>query len=320
VQNNALAEDIAQEAFVRAFRAWSSFDEERSPWPWLLTITRNLMMDMAAATRGLFEESLPESADRDARFAATASGPERTVLAMELGEAIRSTLATLDARERRLLLLRCEGMLSYDEIAFAENVSRDSVKSTLKRTRQRFRVSFASRYGEVGVVGAIFKRYRSIAQRVRTSALGARFGSNIDVRLSVPLIAAAMAVCAAVGAAHLATSKNAFTAAPLGGSNGTHTRDSASRADSSSFRSTKPRSGLVPAPRGADTNSPFGVGASVERDKTDRRTVRIDRRNRDPRTKAPDHSHLTVEIPCTGFSASACATIDSLVVPAQSGK
>src|SRR5205823_3841218 len=45
--DNALADDVVQETFVRAHKALGGFDSRRDAWPWLAQIARNLCVDVA---------------------------------------------------------------------------------------------------------------------------------------------------------------------------------------------------------------------------------------------------------------------------------
>ena len=129
-------EDLAQEAFLRAFRALPGFDVEGPgrPSTWLLTIARNLVIDHGKR-RG---ESLQVNpgADEDSSDPKT---PETERHRAELGTALMRAAATLTEEQREAFILAEYHDLSLDEIADITCAPVGTVKARLSRARARLR-------------------------------------------------------------------------------------------------------------------------------------------------------------------------------------
>ena len=124
------AEDIVQDAFVRALRGFSAYRGEAAK-PWLLAIVRNCFFDWAKSRRpdrDLTEASAPEAADPN--------DPESLLLSRTDVESIRATIANLPEPFRETLVLRELEELSYKEIAMLTDVPIGTVMSRLARARR----------------------------------------------------------------------------------------------------------------------------------------------------------------------------------------
>ena len=126
-------EDLAQETFVRAFRAFPSFDLNGSAKPstWLLTIATRLALDVKKKKR--FEGE----ADPDTET--SGSTPEMTAARRELGNAIADAAATLPDDQRAALILAEMHGLSIAEIATALEIPENTAKTRLFRAREKMR-------------------------------------------------------------------------------------------------------------------------------------------------------------------------------------
>jgi RNA polymerase sigma-70 factor (ECF subfamily) len=135
------AEDIVQEAFLRAFR---SFDALRSAdaKAWLLTIVRNCHATARQQEQRRGFVPLPE--EPDAQFGAeTLSAPpdpESASAALDDKRALDRLIAALPAEHREVLLLREMEDLSYGEIAAVTQVPIGTVMSRLARARAALKV------------------------------------------------------------------------------------------------------------------------------------------------------------------------------------
>jgi RNA polymerase sigma-70 factor (ECF subfamily) len=124
-----------QEAFVRAWRKRGACRTPGAPLPWLLQITRNESMRLAAR-RGRREASEVPEAEPDevpAPAAETQLEQALTTLATE------QALSTLCEDERKLLRLRYEEDLTQGQVAAALGVPEGTVKVRLHRVRARLR-------------------------------------------------------------------------------------------------------------------------------------------------------------------------------------
>jgi len=136
MRNQQDAEDVAQEAYLRAFRFFPGFrgGDARA---WLLKIVRNTCYTWLHANRPLqdateFDESLfhPDSC---------APNPEEAVLQNDSDTLVRKALEKLPPNFREVLILReLEGM-SYREIADVTGMPAGTVMSSLSRARGRLR-------------------------------------------------------------------------------------------------------------------------------------------------------------------------------------
>jgi RNA polymerase sigma-70 factor (ECF subfamily) len=144
--NHADAEDLTQEAFVRAFRFFGNY---RRDWPfdnWLYKIMSNLFvddlrrkpkartqsLDQAVECGGQSEEIFLEIPD-------AAANPERIVLSQELDDHIQRALNCLPKDFRLTVILADIEGLSYEEISEAMRCSLGTVRSRLHRGRKLLR-------------------------------------------------------------------------------------------------------------------------------------------------------------------------------------
>lgn len=124
-----VAEDIAQEAFVRLLRQSLPSDEVR---PWLFTVAMNLVRDGARKTerrQRLLQTAPPLTGYMPA--------PDADVERNERIALVRRALDTLSERDQQLLLMREEGF-KYEEIAGVVGVAPASVGTLIARALRRF--------------------------------------------------------------------------------------------------------------------------------------------------------------------------------------
>jgi RNA polymerase sigma-70 factor (ECF subfamily) len=136
VRNDEDAEDLVQEAYLRAFKYSGGFrgGDART---WLLTIVRNTSYRWLRKTRAhdrvvQFDEEVHTSGTR-------MSTPEELLLQNADGRLVEKALSELPVRFREILVLRELEGLSYKEIADIMGVPMGTVMSTLSRARSRFR-------------------------------------------------------------------------------------------------------------------------------------------------------------------------------------
>lgn len=140
VKDPSEAMDVAQEAFIKAYRAVPSFRGDSAFYTWLYRIAINTAKNhlVAARRRPLsLEAELPDS-DAFEPFATLRDldTPERLALTDEIGEAILSAVEDLPDELRTAITLReIEGM-SYEEIAQAMDCPVGTVRSRIFRARE----------------------------------------------------------------------------------------------------------------------------------------------------------------------------------------
>ena len=133
-KNTAEAEDVVQDACVRAMRFVSSLrdDDARA---WLLAIVRNTWYSRAAR-RANRVEATPFDSAQDQR-ADVALDPEERLLQQHTVTVVHAALAQLPADFREVIVLREFEGLSYKEIATVVRVPVGTVMSRLARARER---------------------------------------------------------------------------------------------------------------------------------------------------------------------------------------
>lgn len=140
--NRGDAEDLAQETFVRAYRAMESFDATRPLAPWLKRITTNAGLNwlemQKARPQTTASDLTPPDAEEDAltQLADPQASPEQQLAGAEQSAQIRQALLGLPFRYRAVIELRHYQDLSYEDIAAALNVPVSTVKSDLFRARK----------------------------------------------------------------------------------------------------------------------------------------------------------------------------------------
>ena len=135
--DRALAEDLAQETFVKAFRNLAAFDTTRRLSSWLFRIAHNTAIDAmrrAAPARAVIEAP---GSDSDDRVDESAIAPEPDpVERLELGRALDAALAELRPDQRAAIALRYENGLSFDEIGTVLGVPEVTARSHVHRARK----------------------------------------------------------------------------------------------------------------------------------------------------------------------------------------
>ena len=150
VRDRALAEDLAQETFVKAFRSLASYDRQRKLSSWLFTIAHNTTIDHLRRKRLAtvpLEVEGDEVSPVDRAAAPDAESPERVALRADLLRAFEAALTELRPDHAEVLVLRFQEGMAYDEIAEVMGLPLGTVKTHLHRARK----ALAARLHELGV-------------------------------------------------------------------------------------------------------------------------------------------------------------------------
>lgn len=139
--DRAAAEDLVQETYLKACRAFSSFEQGTNFRAWIYRILRNTFLTTQAgmkATASLDDEDQgplePEAADT----------PESILLARDAQEKIRAALEELPVHHREMILLCDLEEMSYQEISQSLGIPMGTVMSRLSRARRAMRTLLAA--------------------------------------------------------------------------------------------------------------------------------------------------------------------------------
>lgn len=157
-----LADDLAQETFLRVFRARHNYQAGAKFSTWLFTIAANVARNSSRTQRRRHEVNevdAPTPGDTDegpgvlAATALEASGlmPTRVAEGSERAEIVRQAVAVLGERQRTALMLSRFENMNYAEIAETMGLTTKAVKSLLSRARVNLREILQS-YIETGEI------------------------------------------------------------------------------------------------------------------------------------------------------------------------
>ena len=144
VRDSDLVEDIAQETFIRAYRALPQFRGESQFYTWLYRIavntTRKFLQERKRSPT-MSDRAVASNEDNDETFWAvgepsTDETPESVLAAKEVAAAVNSGLAALPPDLRQALTLREIEGLSYEEIAAVMDCPMGTVRSRIFRARE----------------------------------------------------------------------------------------------------------------------------------------------------------------------------------------
>ena len=147
VIDSSLAEDIAQEAFTRAWRHAATYDPRRGSVPtWLLTITRNLSIDALRLRR-----SVPVDPATLAALHLTATGvesePARAAEAGDQARRLRGAIALLPEEQRRALVLAGLMGRTAKEVSEQEGIPLGTAKTRIRAAMGKLRFVLADHPG-----------------------------------------------------------------------------------------------------------------------------------------------------------------------------
>jgi len=144
VRDVDLVEDIAQETFIRAYRALPSFRGEAQFYTWLYRIAVNTakkaLMDLKRDPL-VFENMMSTSDDEDETYRprseqTTTETPEMVLAAKEIADVVNMAMQSLPEELRQALTLREIDGWTYEEIAATMNCPIGTVRSRIFRARE----------------------------------------------------------------------------------------------------------------------------------------------------------------------------------------
>ncbi|HYH09004.1 MAG TPA: sigma-70 family RNA polymerase sigma factor [Thermoanaerobaculia bacterium] len=135
--NAADADDVVQEAFLRAYRAMASFDARATFATWLHRIAINCALDLIDS-RKRRDGRIADGEDL-AMIASPAATPDRVVLSSEMQRAIATAMAGLTGNERTAFVLRHFEGMPLEEIGEVLGTRLNATKNTVFRAVKKLR-------------------------------------------------------------------------------------------------------------------------------------------------------------------------------------
>lgn len=135
------AEDVAQDAFLKAWRKLPEFDARSRFYTWVYRIAANTALDWRKRERYRRHADLPETPEGEDAVPSEAPGPRTQAHRGELARAIDDAVEALPEHYHEIVVLREVQGLSYEEIAETLRISKGTVESRLFRARERLRAT-----------------------------------------------------------------------------------------------------------------------------------------------------------------------------------
>lgn len=140
VRNPQEAEDLTQEAFMKAFHSLASFNEEFAFSTWLMKIATNNCIDFLRKrklrTYSIHEPIQYKDEKIEIEIPDAEAGPEKNILQSERKQILEEAIARLPERYRYVIILRHKEEKSYEEISEILNLPLGTVKAQIFRARE----------------------------------------------------------------------------------------------------------------------------------------------------------------------------------------
>lgn len=143
VRNAQDAEDLAQEAFVKAYQSLGRFRSDEPFGPWIFRIVTNLSLDVLKHRTRFRHEEIRE--DQPAARRDDASLPARS---NEIARRIDAAIETLPEMQRVVARLHLVEQLEHQEIASMTGLSEGTIRSHLSLARKKLKEKLADLYGD----------------------------------------------------------------------------------------------------------------------------------------------------------------------------
>jgi RNA polymerase sigma-70 factor, ECF subfamily len=143
--NEQDAEDVVQEAFLRAYKQLGRFESRANFGTWLYRIVANCSVDLMRAKQSRHDISRSESLD-DAAVelpSIDAAGPERLAQSAEIQGRVREALGGLSPLERAAFILRHHEGRSIEEISKTLGLGTSAAKHSVFRAVKKLRIALA---------------------------------------------------------------------------------------------------------------------------------------------------------------------------------
>jgi RNA polymerase sigma-70 factor, ECF subfamily len=144
-RDDAAAEDLLQQTFLRMHDARGRFEPGAAAEPWAFSIARRLFIDWYRRGRNVIVTGL---IDDDDTFASTEPDAEAILHGYQLAERLERTLNALPTQHREVFLLVREHGLSLSQAAEVLGITQLAVKMRVHRAYEGLRAAFEEVYGE----------------------------------------------------------------------------------------------------------------------------------------------------------------------------
>lgn len=141
--NTSEADDLAQEAIIRALTRCTTYNPDRAFRPWMLTIATNLCRDRLRTVwwKRVFPFSQPQTSQTPS--------PEHTAHHTQRDEMVRAALLQVPLRYREALSLFYLDEMTYREMAMITEVSVSALKQRVRRGREMLRKAMVKLYPDL---------------------------------------------------------------------------------------------------------------------------------------------------------------------------
>ena len=144
--NEADAEEVVQEAFLRGYQRLESFESRSEFGTWIYRITVTCALNMMNKRKIEATHQIAEGADpgqRQVQIADSAAGPERLLMSREIESMHKAAMQSLTATEQTAFVLRHMEDQSTEEIASVLHIAPNAAKQAVFRAVQKLRRGLA---------------------------------------------------------------------------------------------------------------------------------------------------------------------------------
>jgi RNA polymerase sigma-70 factor (ECF subfamily) len=138
VNDTTIAEDVTQEAFLRAFKAVDDYRGEGELGAWLYRISRNLALNVMSRSRETPSDEMTELLD-------PARTPEAEAIHQEDIRSVQMALRDVPELLRRPLVMREYQHMAYEDIAEAIDIPLNTVRSRIFRAKRALEAQLEGR-------------------------------------------------------------------------------------------------------------------------------------------------------------------------------
>ncbi|UOQ91713.1 sigma-70 family RNA polymerase sigma factor [Halobacillus shinanisalinarum] len=145
VKDHSLAEDLTQEAFIKAYQKYSTFKQQSSVKTWLYKITINLCKDHLKSS--YIKRVIKKSTEVFRSIPSPHATPEEYLVNKSEDEELLEQILKLDNKYREMIILYYFEEFDVKDIAHVLKVSPNTVKTRLRRARQLLQEQLTSEGG-----------------------------------------------------------------------------------------------------------------------------------------------------------------------------